>query len=350
MTMLRKNTTRPQRLRHVFLWLLLVTAWNAPAQTPEYHFRNSFWRNLHHLLYAQALSQPEAGKVRRVRLVPEDQARAAGLTEGEAATWSQARDYYVTTVIKRNLLFDDGMVAIGRALSAADPDAELLASEELPEDLRRALNAAAPVYRRHWWNAHQKQNEQWRDEATALLAQHGSVLRQRLVQLLGAPWPAEPVTVDLVHYANPQGAYTSLDPVLVTIATSDVDIQGNAALEILLHETAHGMIDPIRSHLVEAADSSLETADGPRLPRDLWHQVQFYLVGAAVAMEIDGYTPYADAVGLWTLAWSPRNRAAIHSQMRPYLSGDVSLHSAVDALVHDLSSEDADRLKANGGS
>jgi len=41
--------------------------------------------------------------------------------------------------------------------------------------------------------------------------------------------------------ANNTGAYTTLDPLRVTIASTDARNQGSAALEVLFHEASHGI-------------------------------------------------------------------------------------------------------------
>lgn len=317
---------------------LLAVAGGASAQEPRFEFRNGFWRNLHHLLFAQALLHPDAGKVRTVRLVASDQVHADALDEREAAIWARAVDFYASHLVQRDLLFDEDMVALGRALSDADPDAPLESTADIPADVRDVLESAATIYRLHWWNGHRDHNERWRLALAPLLQRHGAALRAHLERLFESPWPGEPVVVDLVYYANAVGAYTSLDPVRITIGTSDAHIQRTSALEILMHETAHAMVGRLRDHIARADGGG---GPGSPLPRDLWHQVQFHLVGEAVAAQVDGHVPYADAIDLWSRAWSVRQRNLIEVEMKPLLAGHVSLRDAADALIRRLDSPSA---------
>jgi len=324
--------------------LLGLVGKSVGASTPRYDFEVGMWRNLHHLLYAQALSDPAAQRVRRIRLDVQDEATLDKLSDVEQRTWKAARDHYVATLIGKNLLFDDEMLAIGLALSKT-ASAEQLPAAGLPRDLHRALSDAGPIYRKYWWPAHRARARQWASEAQALLDAHGAKLRPRLEAVYAVAWPDEPVVVDLVYYANSSGAYTILGPTRIAIATSDAGNWNQAALEILLHETTHAMLGPLQQQLDRLAEvaKARPGADVKALRRDLWHEVQFFLTGAVVARELPGYRPYADKNDLWSLAWPGRDRTVIESEMTPYLEGEKSLGSALQALVDSLVSRQAQK-------
>jgi hypothetical protein len=72
--------------------------------------------------------------------------------------------------------------------------------------------------------------------------QHGPQLRRALETIYDTSWPTEPVRVETVDYANWGGAYTSLFPTQPTISTTYAGNQGTAALEIIFHESSHGMV------------------------------------------------------------------------------------------------------------
>ncbi|WP_129792248.1 hypothetical protein [Sphingosinicella sp. CPCC 101087] len=314
----------------------------ATSQAPEYVYRNDFWRNLHHTLYAFASVHPAAGRVRRLRLTPADIAVRDALSGDEAAAWEEAVRWYATNFSGRNLLFDDEMVAIGDALSRSG-DAQRLAAPQLPEELRGILMRAGPIYRTRWWPAHRRANDAWRAAVAPLLMAHGAEAAARLSRLYGVDWPDQPIEVTLTPYANSMGAYTSLGPVRITLATSDSSYQGDAAFEMLLHEAGHGLVAPLRERLAEIV--SIETAaPGARseaVRRDLWHEVHFYLAGKVVAETMDGYVPYADRNRLWDLAWPGPDREALARHLDPYLAGRTTLDSALGALVRDLAATPA---------
>ncbi|MDQ8757125.1 hypothetical protein RCO27_12915 [Sphingosinicella sp. LHD-64] len=325
--------------------LLLAFATPAFGQSsadPAFAYRNGFWRNLHHTLYAFASHDPAAGRVRRVRLSPADVAVRDALAQGEAATWSEAVRWYATNLSRRDLLFDDGMVAIGDAITAvgdgARPD-----SAGVPGDLRDILARAAPVYRARFWPAHRQANEAWRVAAEPLVAEHGSAVAARLSRLFGVAWPDGPIEVALDAYANSAGAYTSLEPTRITVATSDESYQGQAAFEMLMHEAGHALVGPLRERLAAlvAAETARPGANAAALRRDLWHEILFYMVGQVAAETMPGYVPYADRNELWHLAWPGPDREALARHLDPYLAGRTSLDAALTALVRDLAATPA---------
>lgn len=304
------------------------------AQPPLYDFRIGFWRNLHHTLYAQASSEPSPHRVRRIRLAPGDQAVLAALDDGQRSDWAAARDAYAQSWIGQHLLFDAEMRQIGEALSQAGDADEPPTS--LPPDLRNALILAAPIYRQSLWPAHRAQGAAWVAALEPRLAQHGASLRRRLTDLYGAPWPDEPIVVEIAAYASAEGAYTSLGPTRITVASGDAANAGDAALEILMHETSHAMAGPLQANLSAHADAASARPGAEALRRDLWHEALFYLTGEAVAEVLPGYTPYADSNGLWARVWTGPDRAALEATMTPLLSGEASLDSALSNLVDRL--------------
>jgi len=322
--------------------VLCIGAMASPAQAtaPRYEFRNSFWRNMHQLLYAQARTDPAAGKVRRIRLDPADDAILSRMTATDREIWIGARHVYATTLAARDLLFDADLRDLGRALGEAG-SADTLHGVPIGPDLRALLERAAPVYRRYFWSDHRRRNDRWRAAVIPLLNDHGAALHRRLQAIYGAPWPEGPVVVDLVVYANRAGAYTTLGPTNIAIATSDATNQGPAALEILIHETTHAMAAPLQTAVEAAVSEAGLPAGSKAIRRDLWHELLFYLTGAAVAERLPGYVPYADANDLWRIAWPGPDRASFEQQLKPFLAGTRPLDEALRAVVRDLAREAA---------
>src|SRR5690242_7556101 len=84
---------------------------NAHATTEVFHFRNGFWINLHHYLYAQALATSDSVKG-RLRSSAEDAIQNApcqDIPEAQRADWERAIDYYRTNYTAKDWLFDNDM-------------------------------------------------------------------------------------------------------------------------------------------------------------------------------------------------------------------------------------------------
>jgi len=63
------------------------------------------------------------------------------------------------------------------------------------------------------------------------------------------PWPATPIRVDVAAFAGPDGAYTTIEPTHITISSTDKGYQGDAALEMLYHESSHSLDEKVRTAL-----------------------------------------------------------------------------------------------------
>lgn len=327
------------------MFLQLATAvmpcQNTPSKTePDlFEFHSDFLVNLHHFLYWNATaSSPQAGG-RSVSLAAADIAELQRLSAEERKAWDASVEYYKNFVIKRDLLFDRDLAAVKNQLEDAEGSADL-AGVSIPADLKRALLNAAPIYRKHWWIAHDAQNKLWISQLKTLLSQYGSGISADLVRIYGEPWPGYPVRVDAVAYANWAGAYTTIGPTRPTISTTDPANQGPAALEIVFHETSHGMMDKLME-AIDAAEKQLPDRNAPKQWRSgsLWHAVLFYTAGQLTAQRIAGYVPYADKNGLWRRAWPDPDRALIEQDWKPHMNGSVSLQSAVSKLTADCAAQ-----------
>ena len=268
-----------------------------------------------------------------------DEEELVQLSEEERAAWNTAVSYYADWLVQKDLLFDRGMESIKNQLENAETSIDLT-EIQLPSDLKSMLLKAALVYRRHWWARHDTENHQWITQVQVLVAQYGFSICDSLVKIYEVQWPEYPVRVDAVAYANWSGAYTTLYPTRPTISTTDTANQGIAALEIVFHETSHGMMNKVTNGLDTAEKAA--HAGSPNSPihfrRDLWHEVLFYTSGELVAERVSGYTPYADKNGLWMRAWPGRDRTVIERDWKPHMSGAVSLSGALAKLVEDLAS------------
>lgn len=333
------------RIRQLFLVLLFGVCGLAQALPGAstrasvdrlFEFHNGFWINLHHFLYRQAvLSDPQQAS-RTAPLTKEDQGELGRLSTSERQVWNDAVSYYRISFAKRDLLFDDGLVATKNQLEEAD-DSSDLAKTEIPAELRDKLLEAAPIYRKHWWTRHEAENLEWITQLRPLIEHYGSKTSSAMERIYSEPWPGHPVRVDVVVYANWAGAYTSVDPTRPTISSADAANQGVAGLEIVFHETSHGMMDDVMAAF-RMAEATIKSRQPGRAFQSgsLWHAVLFYTAGELLQEQIEGYVPYADKNGLWARAWPEPDRALIAQDWKPHIDGAVGLQEAVSRLVGDV--------------
>ena len=296
----------------------LLAAATAPAQTPaavpRFDYHSGFWLNLHHVLYH------EAGR--------KDPVPTAGLTDEQTRAWTAAVAAYREKFVKRDLLFDQEMIDVKDRLGDLEAAASLRDSG-LPADLVAALEQAAPVYRARWWAEHDRANRAWIEHVTKLVERHGAALAADLAVAYATPWPAEPVRVDVVQHANWAGAYTTLDPTRVTVASNVPANHDEAALEILFHETSHALVRTI--HEAITREAARQKKQLPR--RDLWHAVLFYTTGELARRRLPGpYVPYAVKHGLYESAWKG-HLPLLEREWRPYVDRKIDLQTAVARLV-----------------
>ena len=180
---------------------------------------------------------------------------------------------------------------------------------------------------------HDRKNRAWIEQIRPLVAQYGDSLKNSLAKIYETPWPTEPIRVDTVMYADWAGAYTTVNPTRVTISTNEPAEAG--ALEMIFHESSHGMMDKVE----DAIDTAAKAQNPPFQPGSLWHAVLFYTAGALVAKQIPGYVPLADRIGLWKRAWPDPARALMEQDWGAHMDGKTGLEPALTKLVADLASQ-----------
>ena len=319
------------------------------APLPVFEFHSGFWINLHHFLYQQARIPKSTS-----RQTKSSGARSFGtaastdrLTQQEQQAWAAALDYYARELADRDLLFNGDMVNINNRLSEMEDCADLSGrslrqcASGLRDELIAALERAAPVYRARWWPEHDRSNRSWTATVAPMVRQFGVELAQQLAATYRADWPAGRLRVDVVFYGGPFGAYTTLDPVHLTISSADSRNQGTAALEVLFHEASHALAGAVRDTIAREC-----RARGKPIPRDLWHALLFYTTGEIVKRALStpeisrgsspgSYTPYAYRYGLYTRGWSDYQRV-LERYWQPYLDGRAEFDLAVSHLVANL--------------
>jgi hypothetical protein len=300
-------------------WLVVLLLLAGCATRPEpqlFEFHNNFWMNLHHF----------------VRAVPRGMPAKADLSPAEKATWDEAVAFYKKNYMERDLLFDDGMLAIKSELRKFDGK-QTLDGAKIDPELRATLERIAPIYRKHWWPAHRASNDAWIAAARKLVRQHGAPIAAKVAAAYGETWPAEPIPVDVTVTAGPNNAYTSSPPTHVTISSMEPTVHGLASLELLFHESSHRWGGRLFNGVFRHAK-----LHNKEVPRQLWHAVLFYNAGDLTRRQLvcDGITNYVEYAAKYNVykdlcGDGCQDRVAAAWNRR--LDGTATIDEALDALV-----------------
>ncbi len=362
--------TMSRRAPAKFLLLLLafslLVPFRAAAQSqnnfvygplPVFELHSGFWINLHHTLYHQARMRfaaappNQSGKTPGPNLNTTPDAKPA-LTFAEQRIWDDAVAYYLANYAAKDLLFSSELIQLKDQLGDFEDCDELSGRKRkfcdagLPAKLTQVLEAAAPVYRTHLWPEHDRANRRWIMGVAPLVREQGVGLSERLADIYQTRWPREKIRVDVTGFANWAAAYTTADPLRVTISSTDSRNQGAAALEVLFHEGSHGIAEPVQAAIIREC----RQRDKP-IPRDLWHALVFYTTGEVIRPVMDssdatvgdpdgsvpgrGYVPYAVREGLYQRGWSDYFKL-LQKFWQPYLDGSASFDDAIARMVSSL--------------
>jgi hypothetical protein len=319
---------------------------------PVFELHSGFWVNLHHFLYLQARlmngSSSSTSTPRGVAPPDDPPVSLIDFPAEEIKAWRAAVAFYSKDLARRDLLINGEMETINNRLAEMESCADLQGKTSnacksgLPADLVDALDHAAPVYRAHWWAEHDRANREWIAQVAPMVQQMGLQLSAQLSEVYQRPWPSGRLRVDVVWYGGPSGAYTTFNPVHVTISSHDLRNQGIYGFEVLFHESSHALASAVN----EAIAAEFRNRDKP-IPRDLWHALLFYTTGELVRRDLaygtmtlsalqgtdpSNYQPYAARFGLYTGGWD-RFRAMLDLYWRPYLEGRVSFDTAIARMA-----------------
>jgi hypothetical protein len=374
------------RFHFVLLALALLAPLRAQASPqststygplPVFELHSGFWINLHHTLYhlarlrKDAASPDKTNKTSGPALKTPAEPKPA-YTTAEQKSWDDAVSYYAANLADKDLLFSSELVELKNQLSDFEDCDELTGKTKkfcdagLPPKLAQALEAAAPVYRAQLWPDHDRANRRWILRVAPLVIEQGVGLSERLADIYETHWPRQKIRVDITSYANSAGAYTTLDPLRVTIASLDSRNQDAEALEVLFHEASHGIAEPVQDAIIRECRQRDKA-----IPRDLWHALIFYTTGEVLrpvlassdatprgeldlrsATSPDGssttsprtntrsasaasYTPYALREGLYERGW--KNYLDVLQRFwQPYLDGRATFSDAIARMVSSL--------------
>jgi len=296
-----------------------------------FEFHSGFWVNLHHFLYEQAAiaTAGPRGTPHEAELAT-DASMAAGLSEDESKAWSDALVYYRANMLRRDLTSDPDMIALKNHLGDIE-DATLVDRLNLNPALIAVLDSAAPIYRAHWWQLHDKANWTWINAVIARTDKNGVALSQQIATAFETPWPNHPLRVDVVAYANAGGSYTTLRPSRIVVSSIDGGNQDTAALEVLFHAASETLIETVSGTLIRGFAVQKKSP-----PPGLEDAVLSFTAGFFVKQLYPGYTPYADRFELWQSdAWTGY-RAVLVRSWQPRLEGKITLDAAVAQLAGDF--------------
>jgi hypothetical protein len=323
---------------------------------PVFELHSGFWINLHHTLYhdAKLKSAPATadatGKATGPTLKSAPGAKDS-LSPQEQRIWDDAVAYYSANYISKDLVFSTELIELKDQLGDFEDCDELSGRKRkfcdagLPPKLTQVLEAVAPVYRAHLWPEHDRANRRWILRVAPLVREQGVGLSEHLADIYQARWPRERIRVDVSGYANWAGAYTTVDPLRVTISSLDARNQGATSLEVLFHEGSHGIAERVQAAIIRECHQRDKA-----IPRDLWHALVFYTTGEVIRPVLGSagsgagdqesgapgsYTPYAVREGLYQRGWSDYFKL-LQRFWQPYLDGSASFDDAIARMVSSL--------------
>jgi len=286
---------------------------------PPWELHSSFWMCLHQRLIDDATRSTP-------RPTPE-------LSPEEHAAWNGAVGAYRTAGGRGDMTFARPMAITTDALTQVADDA----TEPLIDaPLKDALMRAAPIYRKHWWTNDARANRFFIAYAAAMLRQAGERLVRQHEAVYRTAWPAR-IRVYITPSAGPFGAYTITGlsgGVITTMSCRDEGYQGLRALEMLLHESSHGIVSP-NNGTIAAAISAAAKSHGVGAPRDLWHAILFATSSELTRRVLaeHGVTKFVpSSVDLFTRVW-PKYREPVEQFWIAYLNGEGTLEEAIDKIV-----------------
>jgi hypothetical protein len=333
-----------------------VTGQSGPeTPVPVFEMHSGFWVNLHHFLYLEARllkSRSSTTQSGRGAAQPDElPVSLLDFPEADIHAWQDAVAFYSKDLGNRDLLLNGDMEIINNQLALMEscPDLEgkttPLCKSGLRQDLVEALQRAAPVYRSHWWAQQDQANREWISQVAPMIRKMGVELSTQLSDVYERPWPSQRLRVDVVWYAGPFGAYTSLEPLHVTISSHDPRNRGVYGFEVLFHESSHTLAGAVTAAIAR----EFRSRDKP-IPRDFWHALLFFTTGEIVRRDVEygsmtftseqtsgpsAYLPYAARFGLYSGSWE-HFRGLLDLYWLPYLDGRLSFDTAIARIAADM--------------
>src|SRR5919205_140191 len=295
-----------------------AAAQDRPAATVgRYRLQSNPWVNLHQRLLYEAQFKWDRPP--------------AGLSADGLAKWAKAVEDYRAYVKRRNPVFDDELARLNDALAVTNSD-KLPAS--IPAAAAKVLEASMPLYRAAQWEEDDRANRFWIALAVTLLASAGEELAEAHAKAYGVPFPTK-ILVDVTSFGWRVGAYTVREGAAAhcVIASTSKGTQGFAALESLMHDPSHVIVDAEEGAIgTELKRAAAETGLKPE--PTLWHAILFYTAGEltrrALARRGVEYEPYI--LGMYERGFQGF-RHALETHWQAYLDGKLSRDEAVKQIL-----------------
>lgn len=319
----------------VLLFLLLIQNSETLAQkvdpgsrikvTEHFDFHNNFWLNMHHMWFQKASQARDT-----IWQNSFDESFISKLKESEKKALENTMGYYRDNLVGNSLLFNGVLYRLKRTLINFGPEDEVM-GEELPAEVFEALNSTSSIYKKYFWKDHKSQNQLILQKNLELIEEFESAAVKRISNLAQQPWPEGKVRVDISYYSNWAGAYTTINPEVHVVITSQDEGPVNDWLELLFHEPSHAVIS---NNEYKVAEIIAQVSDelGLEVPRNLWHSLLFYFSGVTIQdlLEEKGidYELYMVRNQVFD-----RHHKVIFEYMPEYVKGKATLEKALENLI-----------------
>lgn len=286
----------------------------------RYKLQSNPWVNLHQRLLYEARFKWDKSP--------------AGLSGDGVAKWKQAIDAYKLFIGNRHPIFDNELIRMNAELSATGGTK---LPSTIPTAAAKVLETAMPLYRVAQWEEDDRANRFWIAIAEPLLASTAEELAAAHAKVYGVPFPTK-IIVDVSPFAWQFGGYTvgEGDYAHTVISSTDAGYQGFSALEMLMHEPSHAIVDAT-SHAIGTDIVNLSKELGIKPPPNLWHAILFYTSGELTRRTLArrGVSNYQPVIlGMYDRGF--RNfRQPLEKHWQAYLDGKVSREAAIRQILID---------------
>ena len=290
----------------------------APVVFGRYRLQSNFWVNLHQRLVYEARFKWDKPP--------------AGLDGERLAQWAAAVDAYRKYLGRRNPIFDKELIQLNDTLSATTA-ARL--PDSVPAAAKRVLEGAMPLYSAAQWEEDDRANRFWIAVAFPLLVSASEELAEAHAKAYATPFPKR-ILVDVTTFAWEFGAYTvgEGESAHVVITSTDKGNQGFAALELLMHEPSHAIVDAT-SAAIGSDLKRLSAETGLRPMANLWHAILFYTSGELTrrALARRGVGEYRPIILDMYERGFRGYRQSLETHWQAYLDGKVSREAALRQIL-----------------